>query len=64
MKTITVQLEDTLHDRLKAICSHHGELSYFIRKGIRLVVELREQENLILSNTKKGVSQNEPGIKT
>lgn len=57
MKTITVQLEDTLHDRLKAICSHHGELSYFIRKGIRMIVELKEQENLLLANTKKRLPQ-------
>jgi len=45
MKTIRFQLEDSWHDRLKALCTHHGELSHLIRQGVRLIIKQKEQEN-------------------
>jgi hypothetical protein len=45
MKTIRIQLEDPWHERLKALCTHHGEFSHLIRQGIRLIIKQKEQEN-------------------
>jgi len=44
MKNIRIQIDDTLHSRLTALCTHHGQLSHLIRQGIRLIVITKEKE--------------------
>jgi len=40
---LRVKIDSDLHRRLKAVCTHRGELSYLIRQGIDAVVTRREQ---------------------
>lgn len=44
MKKIQFQLDDNTYSRLRAVCSHHGEMSHIIRKGVRLIITTREKE--------------------
>jgi len=44
MKFIRVQITDTLHTRLKALTTHHGEFSHLIRRAIKDYVTLMETE--------------------
>ena len=53
MKNIRIQIDDTLHSRLTALCTHHGQLSHLIRQGIRLIVITKEKE---LELIKKGAN--------
>jgi len=40
---LRVKIDSDLHRRLKAVCTHRGELSYLVRQGIDAVVTRREQ---------------------
>lgn len=42
MKFVRVQITDSLHDRLKALTTHHGEYTFIIRKAIRAYVDQEE----------------------
>lgn len=43
-KSIRVELPDDMYAELKAMCTHRGELSYLVRRGIALIIDLRKQE--------------------
>ena len=53
MKSIRIQIHDDLHTRLKALCSHQGELSHLIRQGVRLIVVAKEREKELLTKSKE-----------
>lgn len=44
MKSIRFQLDDSTHKKLRDLCSHHGELSHLIRRGVELIIKQKEQE--------------------
>uniref|UniRef100_A0A6M3IJ31 Uncharacterized protein n=1 Tax=viral metagenome TaxID=1070528 RepID=A0A6M3IJ31_9ZZZZ len=44
IRNIRVQIPKDLHDDLMALCTHHGQLSFLVREGIRLVVQKRRRE--------------------
>ena len=49
MKFLRVQITDALHQRLKALCDHQGELSNIVRKAVR---EYVTKEEIKLADTK------------
>ena len=49
MKFLRVQISDHLHQRLKALCDHQGELSNIVRKAVR---EYVTKEEIKLADTK------------
>ena len=42
MRFIRVQITDSLHTRLKALSTHHGEFTHLIRRAIREYVTKEE----------------------
>lgn len=45
MKNLRIQIDNTLHHRLKALCDHHGELSNLVRRAIRQYINSEEAKN-------------------
>jgi Fe-S cluster assembly iron-binding protein IscA len=45
MKFIRVQITDSMHTRLKALTSHHGEYTHMVRLAIREYVTKKEELN-------------------
>lgn len=43
MKNLRIQLTDSLHQRLKNLCTHHGELSHLVRRAVRQLVTQMEE---------------------
>ena len=45
VKFLRVQIQDKLHERLKALIDHHGDLSHHVRIAVREYVTRKEAEH-------------------
>ena len=43
-KHIRLTIDEQLYKRLTSLCTHHGEMTYIIREGIRMVVRFKENQ--------------------
>lgn len=57
MKNIRFQLDDSTHKKLRDLCSHHGELSHLIRRGVELVIKQKEQELIYAKESRRSVDE-------